>query len=225
VVTRSGTAYLSGFRSCNLTKQICDRLGSREAGITRVPQSAGPDCIRFDLEGVTATELQERLVDLKDALERGIHVAEMVGLRLACALPSSSQIADHLKRVHVDAGSRLQSFDLATGRWTDSRLLKPGAYRDHARRNTYLFFNGDYVVSGPFELVKLLAAKLAGRRLHAYDARKQNFSCVLGCEPPGLFRRALISCTGLLPQVENRRLVYQNVTEDLGHTVLNKLYG
>lgn len=224
VVTRSGSAFLSGFRSGKLIDQLCAALERRGAQTIWVPQACGPDCLRFDIGGATARDFQESLAGLHDAFGRTIHVAESVGLRLACALPNSGQLEANLKRVHVDAGTSLQNFDFATGRWTDSRLMKPGAYRDRSRGSTYLLFNGEHVASGPFELVKLLSAKLAGRRLHSYDASSRNFTCVLGCEPPGLFRRALISCTGLLPRVANGLLTYDGVTEDLGYTVLEKLY-
>jgi hypothetical protein len=224
VLTGSGTAFLSGFRNGKLVDQVSDALRSRGMGSRRVPQAGGPDCLRFNVSDATAKDLQECLTNFHDALGRGIHIGEAVGLRLACALPTSSQLENYLKPVHVDAGSSLQTFDLATGRWADSRLIRPGAYRDLSRGSTYLYFNGDQVLSGPFELVKLLAAKFSGRRLNAYDPRLHRFLCVLGCEPPGLFRRALASCTGLLPRVANGLLIYDDVMEDLGQTVLDKLY-
>lgn len=224
VTTEFGTAFVSGFRSSKLVDEIRDAMAKRGANLERMTQAGGPDCLRFDIGRATAEELRECLAGLKDSLGRCIHVAEKAALRLACSLSNVDQIADNLRPVHVDVGTYLQVFDVATGKWVDSRLSRPGAYRDRSRGSTYIFFDGDRAIRGPFELIKLLAARLAGRRLHSYDPHSRTFACVIGCEPPGLFRRALTSPTGLLPQVANGLVIYHGVMEDLGYTVLNKLY-
>jgi hypothetical protein len=75
------------------------------------------------------------------------------------------------------------------------------------------------------QIAKILAARDEGRRLHGFDPATGQFTAALGVEPPGLFARAIVSSSGMLPIRQGGRLVYANVDPQVAATVMNKMYG
>jgi hypothetical protein len=77
-----------------------------------------------------------------------------------------------------------------------------------------------------YELVKICAAYNGGYRLQDYDAQTNEFSCILGCNLPGLYERILVSCSGTLPErASNKKIIYKNIPYKIGNYILERLYG
>jgi len=58
---------------------------------------------------------------------------------------------------------------------------------------------------------KYLVLRKRRRRIVASDTSSQTFSVPVSCRPPLLVDRALTLCSGLIPDIDKGRLVYQNV--------------
>ena len=72
--------------------------------------------------------------------------------------------------------------------------------------------------------MKTVAAGMEGIRLHSYDEQSKTFVSALGCEPPGLYSRVLVACSGQLPEQAGGRLLYKNVPVEVAGAVLDALY-
>ena len=130
-----------------------------------------------------------------------------------------------LSPIEIDSRDDVERFDPFTGRWETSAIDRPGSYRASFRGRRYFHRAEDGTMrESGYEIAKLLAARLEHVSLHTYDAEKKSFECLIGCPPPGLYRRALVSCSGVLGVVANGRLVYEHVPQELGYLILSKLY-
>ena len=77
----------------------------------------------------------------------------------------------------------------------------------------------------PYEVGKVMAARDLCIRLHEYDAGSSKLISIMGAEPPALFRRALVACSGSLPKYGRSPTVeYSDVPEEVANLLLNKLY-
>ena len=143
-------------------------------------------------------------------------------------MPNISGIVKSLKTVYAHDDKDLEIFNLNNGRWTsvDWDARGPGAYRiTRAGRHYFYKDEEERCYDCSFQLAKLLAARQKGYRLHRFNAEEGTFEAVIGCEPPGLFRRALIFCSGKLPEIRNNVVSYGNVPAEVGSVIMNKLYG
>jgi hypothetical protein len=176
---------------------------------------------RFDI-----SQPNEPFGRISDPHGRFVSVVPNPAMEIAAHAPRISVVADSLPAIHIERMHDLERFEPQTAAWQRVESLEqPGAYRTSFAgwRHMYKSPSGP-LREGSYELVKLLAARDAGRRLHGYDASSQTFQCVLGCEPPGLFRRALVACSGTLPRRLNGTLQYSNVSHELAGLILGKLY-
>ena len=122
--------------------------------------------------------------------------------------------ADRIRRQPFNklSGGQKQKLliSIALGRDCDLLVLdEPAANLDPEARHTFF---------------QLLAARQEQIALHSYDPANRTFECLIGCPPPGLYRRALVSCSGVLGAVSGGRLIYEHVPQELGYLILSKLY-
>ena len=80
----------------------------------------------------------------------------------------------------------------------------------------------------PLPLVIVLSSHThnnsAHKVIHEYDNEKNLFKCLLGAEPPGIYKRALISESGLIPYIEENYKIFKNVSERNALLLMSKLY-
>jgi hypothetical protein len=70
----------------------------------------------------------------------------------------------------------------------------------------------------PVQVGKYLALRLDRRRVINFDSSRQVLTVPVTCRPPALIDRALTLRTGLLPDVEQGKLVYRNITVSIAST-------
>lgn len=216
-------AVLCGFRNDALLEALEDLVTSAGGRVEMHASPRQPAVVAVaGLDPVAAAAALDVLVDahgrrvviIADAARRlATFCAARVGL-LSAFVPATL------------GGGPVERFDLAAARWRSvENGSGPGAFRASYAGTTY-FYRGasGKTYSGPYELVKLAAARHAGVRLHAYDEAKCEFASVLGCEPPGLLGRALVACSGYLPSVEQGMSRYRGVSPDVAAHVLDFLY-
>ena len=217
------TFCLSGFRS----KKLLDAIKESKPGIrVEVKENEwGPASIY--LCDIDVEEMQS----IASSLPVGITPTPLklsldCSARIADALPSLGALRECLPAAYLTLNRDLANFDLGQGKWVPCEELKPGmAYRLKSFGNSYYYqtLNGSFVGCPP-ELAKLLSAARNGIALHAYLPREEVFLSRIGCSPNGLYERALVASTGLLPVLTDKGLEYSGVCIDVANKILSKLY-
>ena len=131
-----------------------------------------------------------------------------------------SQLEADLPRIPLPGASRILKFDVASASWTAvAYTADPGAYRLESAFAVTSVFRNEVDISrglaalGSVQLIKHIAARHAGTPLLAYDESQQALAVPLGADLPGLYGRAAVLCSGLLPRPVRRQhqLVYTGV--------------
>ena len=177
-----------------------------------------PDCIR-----IRATNPEELDVAAKAA---GVHLQLNASDSLLAAIPP---VDDPRSRVPAEApsvpGWAIERFDPSTLRWTtrnqsdrgelgfsDVQKCKTGLFRfrmKHQRFHYLRWRERTYGVAVQVGKYAVLRYKRM-RNLLQYDSSRSLLSVPVSCRPPLLVERALILCTGLLPNLDGNtgRLEY-----------------
>lgn len=169
----------------------------------------------------------ERLKQISDPQGRPLCSVTYPAMQIATMIPDLNDTGNALPELQLESGEELQRFSTTSGKWIPaSDTREPGAYRASFAGRTYAYrpAHGS-LKEAPRELAKLLAAREAGVRLHAYDRSSGEFLAHIGCEPPAIIQRALVSSSGLCPSLEDGVLRYPNVSPGLAAVVLNRFYG
>lgn len=225
VIGLDNKARLAGFHS----KTLIERIGSvltREGAIYD-PVSAPGSITAQRWSGLTGLDLEALLKGIEDPHGRPVAIARGLGGIIASHLPSLDEAWAHGMPIHVEKSDSLAKFDVQRARWTNlERPQGPGAYRVglHGTRYFYRDADGNSRQVG-HRIAKVLAARAEDTQLHGYDISTGKFTSALGVDPPGLFARALVASSGMLPKVEDGRLIYVNVDPSVAAMVLKKMYG
>lgn len=75
----------------------------------------------------------------------------------------------------------------------------------------------------PVQVGKYLVLRKKRQHVVIYDADNHTFSVPLSYRPPLLVDRALTLCSGLIPYIENGRLIYPNVSSSIAMTAASLL--
>lgn len=222
--TPSGTAVLAGFRNGPLLEALERRLAAAGGILSAIDQEDAPDAVIWTK--LTPDAARSVLKGLADVHGRPVEVAERFTAAAAAHAPAVSVLAAAMPDIRLSAPQNLQRFDPGSGAWRAAKAIEgQGAYRGDYGGRRYIYAGADGEQrEGSFPLVKLLAAKGAGLKLHGYDPASETFQAVLGCEPPGLFQRALIASSGRMPERAGGRLLYRGVTAADAAVILHKLY-
>lgn len=133
------------------------------------------------------------------------------------SLPPLSQVLVTLPRRPFLLGtdSSVTRFNCVTGRWEDADTASgPGAYRvrrfgtDDVVRTREDVERAEAAVS-TVQMSKHLAALMEGRPLMAHAG--STLAVPKGADLPGLYGRVAVACSGRLPRVVGRSLVYEEV--------------
>lgn len=216
-VVRTVNGYLlAGHWPNDITDQATQAVEALGGSQHRELQADGPASWFFDGDRVT--------VAIQEA-ELGIAVEEEAWRELAGALPELSTVVEALPRRAAAVDGRIRWFDLQQARWVDAvDLRSPGAYRvtrfatlDVLR--TQSDCDREQMATATVQLSKHAAALILKEPpLMAYNRATEELTVPLGADLPGLYGRAAVLCSGLLPVATGRQLVYRNVHSELaGH--------
>lgn len=133
-----------------------------------------------------------------------------------------------LPPISLNNKSKFQKFDPQKCRWVDvDSIDERGGYRTQWPVTMYAIRlkNKELVVSTA-ALAKIYAADIKYLRLHEYNVIDRTFTSKVGCDLPPLVERALVSQTGTLPiQKTPGNLLYSNIPENMGYSILENHYG
>lgn len=225
VMTHNGLGFLAGFRNAKLITELKSSLAQIAKSYEIIESDQVPDAHIWNLEAHSRTQIESALNGVLDPFNRQLRVVKSPAKSIVLAMPSIADIAKSFTSIHMENREDIERFDLTTLKWLPAKLNCVGAFRTSfaGRRYFYRNVHGNCTEMG-FELTKLIAARDEGVYLHNYNRNTSSFECIIGCDPPGLFRRALVSCSGLLPQIKDEKTQYTNVPEELGFLLMNRLY-
>jgi len=128
--------------------------------------------------------------------------------------------------VHIEGQDGLQRFEPREGRWKPAReSAATGAYRvNFAGRRYFVRLPGGESRATSHSIAKIFAARAEGIALHGYDPARRRLFGALGCDLPGLYSRAAVSCSGHLPVKEGQRFYHADVPPGVARRILSNLY-
>ena len=176
---------------------------------------------------------------LVDAEHSGVlqNIANAAGIPLIFDLPR--RILERMPTIHeillaqselfVPDECTFRRFDRASNSWRrtdalDGRLA--GGYQIRfptGKQRNAVWTDGVWRETGS-ATAKYAGAAAVGEHIMSYDEERQELTCLLGARPPGLFERALILCSGELPQTPgDHRCIYSNVPDNVHRWIAAKL--
>lgn len=222
--TSGRSAFLTGFRCEELTDSVRSAVESHGGSVVSDAIAGQP--ARIAINHLDASSMVDALDGVTDPLGRSIEIVESGAASLTAACLQLGGLNSVLLPMEIGRSDRLQVFDCSKARWKDATSSDPaGAYRMEQGSTIYFFRNkSGKAFRGPHQLVKLLAARQDGARLHAYDPEQRTFMSTLGCEPIGLLNRALACSSGELPSLRAGSLSYPAVSFGVAGAILHLMY-
>lgn len=170
---------------------------------------------------------------LQEALPSGFcDVVRDAGPAMLRTLPPLSEVEEHLRRSEMQYNGVAERFLPEDATWepTEDRDRR-GLYRiNHHHRTRYAFRTPADVETGHARFVasgigKHFAARQAGVPIVTHDPELQLLSVPIGAELSGLYARAAVLCSGLLPAKvdEDFSLNYGDVSPAFAQVLVNKL--
>lgn len=199
---------LVGFWPGSELDELESRISDRGGRIETVAQDDGPTA-RF-VEGLSKEDFESRLRDMAVFAPRA-------GSNLLRALPRLSCVETALARESVPGFTSAEKFEVDSGSWAPTGdIMRPGSFR--VRRDfqiLYIFRSARDVELGTAApvsvyLAKHLAAQQLGKSLVTYLPDRSSLIVPLGAELPGLYGRAVVAMSGLLPKKASLRLADGN---------------
>ena len=186
---------------------------------------SSPDRLSWNLINTDQEKLLEVLSKFEFSNGELLKVIRKASYSIANMLPSFEEMLYGFRTVSPPLEG-LERFNVATVKWEPkSGGLTPGAYRHQNFTRQYIYVDSERVTRHvTYEIAKIGAARLYGLRLHNYEEKTKDFVAILGCELPGLYRRALVSSTGELPVKIGYQKIYSQIPKEIALTILEKLY-
>lgn len=212
---------LTGYWSDGLQTEVAGAINREKAGMERTAQFSGPS--RWYLS------CDEALLAVK-AEELGVEVARDAWRDLVSSLPALSTVVAALERRAVAEGGPIRWFDPRTTAWVPSAdAAQPGAYRigkyaaQDVIRTPADIEQGRMATSDVYLSKHAAVQMLTGRILVAYNRATEELRVPIGASLPGLYARAAVLASGLLPTKSGQDLVYHQAPQPLAQHLAHLL--
>lgn len=219
------STFLSGFRCQSMFESIFTAVRKAGGQIVQAHRSCVPTHV--EINNLSFEALSRALDGITDPLGRPIFINQHPGRAIARACLKWRTFDACLIPISIGRQANLQIFNVQRARWetTSEISAQVGTYRWNDGRQAYAFVDeSGRALAGPYQVVKLMAARSKRCRLHTYDGKKRAFLATLGCDVPGLLGRALVACSGTLPEISDGLLKYSNIDPMTASYVLNVMY-
>jgi hypothetical protein len=213
--------FIAGWRSPKLVACLNDAVQAVGGRIVQTQQDDGPS--RVTVSDVDRGQLDDIAAELSKRGGVPVAVSRDAPRRLARALPRLASIRQELATATLPAGGRLDRLDPVSMRWTaTSAASRPGAYRTGGLPRIVIHSDGRDSRVTDSRLAKWLAVD--GTSLLAHDPARMRVICHRGAEPPWLYERALVLCSGLLPKpLEGHLVEYADVDQSVAAALAARL--
>lgn len=226
VITSNSIAYLAGFRNIEMVEKIKNLLSDLNARyeIHQYKDNLAPTSHFWNIRNIDLEKVRETLSPVEDSHGRKLTIQIHPENPMAISLPPVSKMYETLPTIYLENSGDLEKFNINTGKWNKSKINGNGAYRTIFAGRRYFYNMGGETREANHELVKLFAARDSGVVIHKYNSNNQTFECNMGCPPPGLYKRALVACSGKLPEIINGKVTYTNIPKEIGNLLMYKFY-
>ena len=193
-------------------------------------ESFGPSVVL--VEGVDEEGARAVAAQLPGPPGHRVVVQPEAARALTAVLPPLSAVADCLVADHpLPAAQKVERWDSRTGLFTLVDFPNsPGCYRLQSRRLWYIIRTADNIDNGQVtiadaRLIKHFAALREDEPLVGYDCEKEVLYMPIGADLPGLYGRAAVLASGLLPVIDrpNRVLKYREIPPSLAFALMDRL--
>lgn len=225
----SGEYVLTGRRSRRLVAAVASCVAAEGGRLEDRADVGGPSVITVSgLGGEQAARVAAR-ASQGDGL--GPYVQPNAGASLAAALPPLGALLTVLPRVIVPSAQSVERWDTVRAQWAPAGSVdRPGAYKLRGPLVRYGLCTDHDLADGTFTLgspqvVKHLAALLAGTMHVAWDEPSSSLLVPLGADLPGLYGRAAVLCSGRAPTPASGQpvLLYHRVPPEVARTIADAL--
>jgi hypothetical protein len=225
----SGEYVLAGRRSRELVAALTGGVAAAGGRLEHHADAGGPSVIT--VSGLTGEQAAQVAARTRAPDGNGLQVQPDAAASLAAALPPLRGLLDALPRVTLPAAQSVELWDSVRARWTPAGSVdRPGAYRLRSPLVRYGLCTEQDLTQGTFALgssqvVKHLAALLAGTVHVAYDERSSCLLVPFGADLPGLYNRAAVLCSGRAPTPASGQplLLYHHVPPEVALTIADAL--
>ena len=225
LLENNGVLSLAGFRNKDLITKISTVFGESQITFTDNDDESSLPLYSWDYPAGAASH--NTTTGIYDIFKRELTISRNTGARLLQPLPSLSEVISVLPTVTMGGGTDLRRFNPSEGKWETKVEVErtPGAYHQNLYGSTYFIHLQDGSTKlATSELAKISAATFKGIRLHDYDPNEKEFISLIGCEPPDLYKRALISFSSQLPSIRGNKVYYKSIPSNFAAQLLAKLY-
>ena len=218
---QGASAVLTGRRTLALLEQLHEVATSNDARIDYSAANGRPR--RYQIEA------EHRGVLQKIAEEIATPLVFDAPRRILERMPTIQDILNSQPELLVPDGCTYERFESGSNRWREveaSGERLAGGYQIRfptGERRHAVWADGIWRECGN-ATAKYAGAAAVGEHIMSYDEEQQELTCLFGARPPGLFERALILCSGELPQTPgDHRAVYRNVPDNVHRWIAAKL--
>lgn len=217
---------LCGRRSRRIEHAVLEAAAGAGVAVERTSQGvAAPDRI---LVSTTSRSVAQSIAELAStATSLDIAVINDSALQIAATLPSLSTVVESLPRQAMVAARSIKRWSTDVARWRPvGDASVPGAYQLLSPTPVYCLRDHGDIENGTlrrvdFRLAKYAAALAEEARTIGYDEETHTLYVPLGADLPGLYGRAAVLCSGLLPFEDERQRVtrYHAVPRDIAEHI------
>jgi hypothetical protein len=228
----NGGYFLTGFRSRRMLEELKQHVNAQGGTVSVESQrnSGGPSMVL--VEGIDEQSAKDVAYQLPGSPGHRMVVQPEAARALTAALPPLSAVADCLVADHpLPAAQKVERWDPRTARWNlVNSPNSAGYYRLQSHRPWYVIrtaenIANDQVTLADARVIKHIAALREDKPLVGYDCESEFLYTPIGADLPGLYGRAAVLASGLLPVIDrsNRVLTYRQIPPDLAFTLMNRL--
>ena len=218
------SAYLVGFRSQKMVSDLKEMFSLSDDIKYETYLTGKKHFAVHKWYNISNMDLKN-LSNIRDPNNRKIIVVEDPAIEFARTSVKLSDLFLNLPSINIGEVENLKKFDASKGKWNVCQdHHSSGAYKADIYGDKHFYKNLDGEARiGTYEIVKLLAARDQAITFYRYDEVTNKFMSSIGCEVPGLLRRALVASTGDLPKSQNGKLVYENISLNLAKMIYTRL--
>ena len=210
----SGQFALVGARSRRLMTSLKDGAETMSLAVRRVQQGlAAPDLVAVAAE--TVDDAMQLAAIIKETQGIQVDIVPDASAAITATLPALSSVLASRPSQPIPAYTSARRWDAQTCRWSAiGDASKPGSYQLSGITTTYWLRKPEHIDAGTglrldARLVKYAAAHIEGDSIIGYDAENSVLFVPLGADLPGLYGRAAILASGLLPDEDTKQRLLQ----------------
>ncbi len=187
------SAVLTGRRSPQILSALVEAVERCGGAFIRAAAPARPERVEL-----TAAD-PGMLVEIGRIAE--VDVVFDAPRRIVERMPSIRNIIINQPELYIPDNTKRERFDAKSNKWREVEQTNlAGAYQITSDTTHYAVNTDGVMRECGNSTAKYAGAAAIGQHIMAYDAETRRLTCLFGARPPGLFERALILCSGELPE-------------------------